>query len=330
MKHTLSQGRALSLVRSFKKARILVLGDLMLDEYLFGQVSRISPEAPVPVVEVSSEKLMLGGAANVAWNIRALGGTAVPVGVIGHDRAGNIMRTEFKSQKIATTGLVAETGRRTTIKTRIVAHHQQVVRVDREHRQDISAASERKVIAALNRLIPKADAMLIEDYNKGLLTDNVIRAALEICMRRGVPVTVDPKLKHFLDYVGATLFKPNVQETERALGVTIADDRDMDEAGSMLLGKLSAQAVLITAGEKGMYLFPRGGKRTHIPTLAREVYDVSGAGDTVISVITLALACGASFEEAAVIANHAAGIEVSKFGVAAVSPEELTEALRSW
>lgn len=326
----LSQGRASTLVRSFKKARILVLGDLMLDEYLFGQVSRISPEAPVPVVEVEHEKLMLGGAANVAWNIKALGGTAIPVGVIGRDRAGKVMMTEFASKKIAVAGLVTETGRHTTIKTRIVAHHQQVVRVDREHRQDISAAGEKRVIAALGRLVPKADAVLIEDYNKGLLTANVIAAALDISRRHKVPVTVDPKLRHFLDYQGVALFKPNVHETERALGVAIADDRDMDRAGALLLDRLAAAAVLITAGEKGMYLYPRGGKRTHVPTVAREVYDVSGAGDTVIAVITLALAVGASFTEAAVLATHAAGIEVTKFGVAAVSPEELMEALDSW
>jgi rfaE bifunctional protein kinase chain/domain len=330
MKQLLSQGRALSLVRSFTKARILVLGDLMLDEYLFGQVSRISPEAPVPVVEVEREKLMLGGAANVAWNIKALGGTAVPVGVVGRDRAGGVMRAELAAKKIPVAGLIAEPGRHTTIKTRIVAHHQQVVRVDREHRQDIPAAGEKKVIAALGRLIPKADAVLIEDYNKGLLTANVIAAALDISRKYKIPVTVDPKLRRFLDYRGVALFKPNVLETERALGVTIADDHDMDRAGAALLDTLGANAVLITAGDKGMYLFPRGKKRTHIPTVAHEVYDVSGAGDTVIAVITLALARGATFEEAAVLATHAAGIEVSKFGVAAISPAELIEALRSW
>lgn len=328
MKQLLSPGRALSLVRAFPGTRVLVLGDLMLDEYLFGQVSRISPEAPVPVVEVEREKLMLGGAANVAWNVRALGGTAVPLGVIGRDRAAGILAAEFKAKGIATGGLVPVAGRHTTIKTRIVAHHQQVVRVDREHRQDLTDAVERRVTAALARLLPRADALLIEDYNKGLLTGKVIAAALDTARKRGVPVTVDPKLKNFLAYRGVTLFKPNVHETERALGVTVADERDMDRAGAALLDRLDAAAVLITAGERGMYLYPRGRKRTHIPTVAREVYDVSGAGDTVIAVITLALARGASFEEAAALATHAAGIEVSKFGVAAVSPGELLEALR--
>jgi D-beta-D-heptose 7-phosphate kinase/D-beta-D-heptose 1-phosphate adenosyltransferase len=324
------KARAIKLVDSFRKTKVLVLGDMMLDEYLFGQVSRISPEAPVPVVEVDREKMMLGGAANVAWNIRALGGAAVPVGVIGRDRAGTVLTGEFEAKRIPVGGLVVEPHRHTTIKTRVVAHHQQVVRVDREHRQDISRASQAKVIAALEKLVPQCDAVLIEDYNKGLLTQDVIQAALALCMKHDVPVTVDPKLKHFLDYRGVTLFKPNVHETERALGVTIASDRDAERAGESLLAQLGARAVLITAGERGMYLLDSTGGRAHIPTMAREVYDVSGAGDTVIAVITLALACGASFEEAAIVANHAAGIEVGKFGVAAVSPQELKEALRSW
>ena len=330
MLNKIPQKRAFRLVDAFRRAKVLVLGDMMLDEYLFGQVSRISPEAPVPVVEVSSEKLLLGGAANVAWNIKALGGTAIPVGVIGHDQARTTMVDEFKTKKIPVTGLIVETRRHTTIKTRIVAHHQQVVRVDREHRQDISPASRRKLIDLLGKLVPRCDAVLIEDYNKGLLTADVIRTALDLCQKHDVPVTVDPKLKNFLEYTGVTLFKPNVHEPERALGITIADDRDMARAGRALLQQLDAAAVLITAGERGMYLFDRSGKTAHIPTMAREVYDVSGAGDTVIAVITLALACGASFAEAAIIANHAAGIEVGKFGVAAVSPNELKEALRDW
>ncbi len=328
MKQFLSRGRAVSLIRSFPRARVLVLGDLMLDEYLFGQVSRISPEAPVPVVEVERERLMLGGAANVAWNIRALGGTAVPVGVLGRDRAAGVMTAEFGAKGIPVTGLIPVAGRHTTIKTRIIAHHQQVVRVDREHRQDISPAAEKRVIASLKRLIPGADAVLIEDYNKGLLTGAVIAAALAAGRKHAVPVTVDPKLRHFLDYRGVTLFKPNIHETERALGVAITDDRDIDRAGAALLERLDAAAVLITAGERGMYLFPRRGRRTHIPTVAREIYDVSGAGDTVIAVITLALARGASFEEAAALATYAAGIEVSKFGVAAVTPAELIGTMR--
>ena len=322
--------RAVKLIDSFRKARVVVLGDLMLDEYLFGRVSRISPEAPVPVVEVDSEKLMLGGTANVAWNVRALGGAAVPVGVVGQDRARAVMLAEFRAKRIPAGGLVVEPRRHTTIKTRVVAHHQQVVRVDREHRQDISRASQARVIAALEKLVPRSDAVLIEDYNKGLLTPEVIQAALALAMKHDVPVTVDPKLKNFLEYRGVTLFKPNVHETERALGLTIANDRDAERAGESLLAQLGARAVLITAGERGMYLFDSGGGRAHIPTMAREVYDVSGAGDTVIAVITLALACGATFHEAAIVANHAAGIEVGKFGVAAVSPQELKEALRTW
>jgi len=330
MQLKLDKKRSDALINGFRQKTILVLGDLMLDEYLFGQVSRISPEAPVPVVEVSEEKHLLGGAANVAWNIASLGARVVPVGVIGKDRPRNTIISEFQKRKISKAGLVEDPKRHTTIKTRIVAHHQQVVRVDREHRQDISPASEARVIARLKKLIPTADAVLIEDYNKGLITDKVLKAALELCRKHKKIVTVDPKFNHFLDFKGVTLFKPNILETERALGIKIAGPQDMLKAGKMLMGKLKTKAVLITAGEKGMYLITGQNNSEHIPTMAREIYDVSGAGDTVIAVLTLSLAVGASFLEAAIIANHAAGVEVSKFGVAAVSVSELKEALRSW
>ncbi len=330
MQFKLDKKRSDALINSFRHKTILVLGDLMLDEYLFGQVSRISPEAPVPVVEVSEEKYLLGGAANVAWNIASLGAKVVPVGVVGRDRPRQTILKEFQKRKISKSGLVEDPSRHTTIKTRIVAHHQQVVRVDREHRQDISPSSEARVIARLKKLVPAADAVLIEDYNKGLITGKVLKAALELCRRHRKIVTVDPKFNHFLDFKGVTLFKPNVLETERALGIKIAGPQDMLKAGKMLMARLKTSAVLITAGDRGMYLVTGGNKSEHIPTMAREVYDVSGAGDTVIAVLTLSLAAGASFLEAAIIANHAAGVEVSKFGVAAVSVNELKEALKSW
>lgn len=330
MQYKIDKKRSDTLINGFRQKTILVLGDLMLDEYLFGQVSRISPEAPVPVVEVSEEKYLLGGAANVAWNIASLGAKVVPVGVIGRDRPRQTILKEFQKRKISKSGLVEDPQRHTTIKTRIVAHHQQVVRVDREHRQDLSLTSEARIIARLKKLVPAVDAVLIEDYNKGLITGRVLKAALELCRRHKKIVTVDPKFNHFLDFKGVTLFKPNVLETERALGIKIAGPADMLKAGKMLISKLRAEAVLITAGDKGMYLVTSGNKSEHIPTMAKEVYDVSGAGDTVIAVLTLALAAGASFLEAAVLANHAAGVEVSKFGVAAVSVNELKEALKNW
>ena len=330
MQYKIEKKRSDALINGFRQKTILVLGDLMLDEYLFGQVSRISPEAPVPVVEVSEEKYLLGGAANVAWNIASLGAKVVPVGVIGRDRSRQTILKEFQKKKISKSGLVEDPRRHTTIKTRIVAHHQQVVRVDREHRQDLSPASEDRVIARLKKLIPAADAVLIEDYNKGLITDRVLKAALELCRKHKKIITVDPKFNHFLDFKGVTLFKPNVLETERALGLKIAGPQDMLKAGKMLMARLKTRAVLITAGDRGMYLVTGENQSQHIPTMAKEVYDVSGAGDTVIAVLTLALAAGASFLEAAVLANHAAGVEVSKFGVAAVSVNELKEALKNW
>lgn len=322
--------RADSIIRAFGRQKILVLGDLMLDEYLFGRVSRISPEAPVPVVEVDSEKLILGGAANVACNIRSLGGQAVPVGVVGRDRARNILKSEFMARGLTCHGLVEEKGRHTTVKTRIVAHRQQVVRVDREHSRDISPSSQARVAERVRRLLPGCHALLIEDYNKGLITSQLLKEVLETARRLKKMVTVDPKFNHFLDFKGVTLFKPNVHETERALGIRINNSGDLARAGEKLLDALEAEAVLITAGESGMHLCLPGKPARHIPAAAREVYDVSGAGDTVIAVITLALAAGAGFEEAAVIANHAAGVEVSKFGVATVTPAELRQALRSW
>lgn len=330
MQYKIDKKRSDALINSFRHKTILVLGDLMLDEYLFGQVSRISPEAPVPVVEVSEEKFLLGGAANVAWNIASLGAQVVPVGVVGRDHPRQTILKEFQKRKISKSGMVEDSSRHTTIKTRIVAHHQQVVRVDREHRRDLSPASEARVIVRLKKLIPAADAVLIEDYNKGLITDKVLKAALELCRRHKKIVTVDPKFNHFLDFKGVTLFKPNVLETERALGLKIAGPQDMLKAGKMLMARLKTRAVLITAGDRGMYLVTRENQSQHIPTMAKEVYDVSGAGDTVIAVLTLALAAGASFLEAAVLANHAAGVEVSKFGVAAVSVNELKEALKNW
>jgi len=252
------------------------------------------------------------------------------VGVVGRDRARNLMLREFKKRRIADTGLVCDNGRHTTIKTRVVAHHQQVVRVDREHRQDIPVSAQKRVIQTMERLVPKVDAVLIEDYNKGLITSEVLEAALELARRHKKIVTVDPKFNHFLEFRGVTLFKPNIHEAERAMGTKISNEKDIVAVGKRLLEKISAGSVLLTAGEKGMYLFTENGKWLHIPTAAREVYDVSGAGDTVISVCTLALCAGASPLEAAIIANHAAGVEVSKFGVAAVTFAELRESLRSW
>jgi rfaE bifunctional protein kinase chain/domain len=329
MQYKIDPKRTDQLIDSFKRKTIVVLGDLMLDEYLFGQVSRISPEAPVPVVEVNEEKYLLGGAANVAWNIASLGAKVVPVGVIGKDRPRNTIVKEFQSKRISKDGLVEDPQRHTTIKTRIIAHHQQVVRVDREHRHDIPSALEARVIIRLKKQIPNADALLIEDYNKGLITDNILKTTLALCRKHKKLVTVDPKFNHFLDFKGVTLFKPNILETERALGMKITTPQDISRAGKSLLEKLKAKAVLITAGDKGMYLMTGKDQTYHIPTMAKEVYDVSGAGDTVIAVLTLALAAGASFLESAIIANHAAGVEVSKFGVTAVSVKELKEALNN-
>ncbi|MEW6686458.1 MAG: D-glycero-beta-D-manno-heptose-7-phosphate kinase [Candidatus Edwardsbacteria bacterium] len=330
--HKITYSHLNPILSRFAKQNILVLGDVMLDEYLFGIVNRISPEAPVPVVEINRQTSHLGGAANVVWNITCLGGKSKLFGVIGDDGAGFHLLHELRKSKISYEGIVTEKKRPTTIKTRIIAHHQQVVRTDRETREEISAKTEEKLLNLLAQTIKDMDAVLIEDYNKGVLTKRVIEETINLCLKHKKIVTVDPKFNYFFDFKKVALFKPNLPETEAALGIKIKNDEDLPRAGKELLHRLKAQAVLITCGERGMTLFESEGrdKIIHIPTVAREVYDVSGAGDTVIATLTLALAAGADFKEAAYIANHAAGVEVGKIGVAAVSLKELRKALREW
>ncbi|MEK6285066.1 MAG: D-glycero-beta-D-manno-heptose-7-phosphate kinase [Acidobacteriota bacterium] len=327
----LSRERAGTLTAGFDGKRIIVLGDVMLDEFIWGRVRRISPEAPVPVVEVDRQTLALGGAGNVVSNLVALGASPTPIGVVGDDADAERLRQAFLELAVSTHRVVVDTTRPTTVKTRIIAHSQQVVRADRESRAPISEEVRDSVIEAFRSEIDTADAVVVSDYGKGLLTPGLLSLALAATRERGLIVCLDPKMRSFVHYQPVTVITPNNQEAADASGVPIDDKHSLAEAGRKLLGSIDTRAVLITRGEEGMTLFTGGGtdgaEVTHIPTVAREVYDVTGAGDTVIATLALALASGASLEEAAMLANHAAGVVVGKVGTAAVTRDELLAAI---
>jgi rfaE bifunctional protein kinase chain/domain len=324
----LSGTRARDLLRAMRGQRVLVVGDVMLDEFIWGKVGRISPEAPVPVVEVTGESFHVGGAGNVARNVRSMGGEAVLVGVVGKDRAAERLWQELGDCGVTPALVAADNGRPTTVKTRIVAHHQQVVRADREHSDDIPAALEERVIAAVRDALPKCGVLVLSDYQKGVATPRVMKETLALSRKHGVPVLVDPKVRHFALYQRVALVTPNQLEAEQATGLRIRSESDLQAAGEKILKRLRCGAVLITRGEAGMSLFVPGAKPLHVPTAAREVFDVTGAGDTVIATLALAVAAGARLEEAARLANFAAGVAVGKVGTATVSPAELLAAVK--
>jgi rfaE bifunctional protein kinase chain/domain len=324
---SLSGERAKKLTDEFTGKRIAVLGDLMLDEFIWGRVRRISPEAPVPVVEVERHTVALGGAGNVVSNLVALGAHPAPFGIVGDDADAERLRFAFRSLAVSDEGLVADGSRPTTLKTRIIAHNQQVVRADRESRAAVSTELEEKVAALITCRMDTLDAIVVSDYNKGLLTPGLLGRVLSEASERGVVVCLDPKLRSFANYQPVTVITPNNQEAAEAAGVSIEDTGSLVEAGQTILGAIRCQAVLVTRGEEGMTLFT-GGEVTHIPTVAREVYDVTGAGDTVIATLALALTAGATLTEAAVLANHAAGVVVGKVGTATVTREELLDSFK--
>ena len=329
MSGALTSARARRLLTRMRGRRVLVLGDVMLDEFLWGKVARISPEAPVPVVEVQRESYHLGGAGNVACNLRALGGEVVVAGVIGRDPAAERLRAALRTAGVESALVVADSGRPTTVKTRIVAHHQQVVRADREVSDEVPAALERRILDRVRARLPDCAAVIVSDYQKGVVTGNVMKAVRDMARRRGLPVLVDPKVRHFALYRGATVVTPNQLEAEQATGRRLRDEVGLRAAGEQLLRLLRSEAVLITRGEQGMSLFVRGRPPVHIPTAAREVFDVTGAGDTVIATLALALCAGAGMADAAALANYAAGVVVGKIGTATASPDEVLAALEA-
>jgi D-beta-D-heptose 7-phosphate kinase/D-beta-D-heptose 1-phosphate adenosyltransferase len=314
----------LPILRKFKGRRVLVVGDLILDSYLWGKVSRISPEAPVPVVDVKGESFTLGGAANVAQNIISLGGRATVMGVAGRDRAAETLKELLADRGIDFT--IVEDKRPTTVKTRVIAHSQQMVRFDQESRDYLSGKSLRGILDALGDAVRACDAVVVSDYRKGVITKEVIRSVLDAGGGRKF-VAVDPKVGHFHLYRNVSLITPNLMEASQGAGAEIKNEKTLKRAGSKLLKKLGLQAVLITRGEEGMSLFHKE-QVVHIPTLARKVYDVTGAGDTVIASYTLSRASGASLEESAIIANHAAGIVVAEVGTASATREKVRASMK--
>jgi len=320
----ISRDRLLQLLERLPAVRVAVVGDVMLDRYLIGDAERLSPEAPVPVVMVREHRARVGGAGNVAANVTAMGARCRLVGVVGDDVHADSIRAELLAAHLDDAHLVTAPGRPTTTKTRLVARGQQVVRIDEEVDALLEGAELDRVQAGALEVIADADVLLLEDYNKGVLAAPLIAALMDAARRRGIPVVVDPKYRQFFAYAGATVFKPNRRELETAMGAAV--DLRHPEALPAALARLGVDNMLVTLGPEGMVLVTRDGMISQIPSLAREVYDVSGAGDTVTAWLGTALAAGASVREAAILGNYAAGIEVGKLGVATVSPAEVLRA----
>jgi len=304
------------------------VGDIRFDRFIWGDVSRISPEAPVPVVVVDKETFLLGGAANVVNNIYSLGGKASLCGVIGDDEMGQKVIQRLSEMGIERSGISIEPGRQTTVKTRIIAHQQQLVRIDRETTQHPKVSTLRSLSEYLKRNIKSFDGVILSDYGKGLLTRGVVRDVIRKARQTGKLVMVDPKIKNFFFYREATVVTPNTTEASSASRISITDEASLNRAGRNLLKRLRCDALVITRGEDGMAIFEPHQKPFLVPTEAREVYDVTGAGDTVIGTMALALGAGASIRRAAELANHAAGIVVGKVGTATVDQEELTSVMK--
>jgi len=306
----------------------LVIGDLMLDHYIWGAVSRISPEAPVPIVHVDRESLRLGGAANVYNNVLSLGGQAEVCGVIGNDNTGKSLLKELGGGRHRHPGIIVDASRPTTRKARIIAHSQQVVRYDVENRQDISQPITRRILKHIESRMDAISCIVISDYAKGVIMPSLMAQVGKLARSRKIPMIIDPKVDHFLYYSGATVITPNHMEAQQAAGRSGHDHQAIHEIGHSLRQKLGCEAVLVTRGEQGMSLCESNGYSWHIPTMARQVYDVTGAGDTVVSTLALAMSIGASIPEASIMANYAAGVVVGQVGTASVSKAQLKEAIQ--
>jgi len=313
--------------RTLKSPKLLVVGDLMLDEYLSGRSERISPEAPVPVVEVSRQELRLGGAGNVMNNLRALGCEVVSVGFVGDDGDGQELRQMLEQLGVETAGLLPLDSRQTTRKTRILSNHQQMLRIDREQNKELSANEGLMLLKQAEANVAGCQAILLSDYLKGILTSAVVQGLIALGRRCGIPVIVDPKGRDYSKYMGATLLTPNRKEAELATGITILDEQSLQQAGRSLLSSCQVESLVLTRSEEGMSVFSSAGE-THLPTEAREVFDVTGAGDTVLALLGFGIAAGLDLNDAACLANVGAGIVVAKVGTSTVSFEELLLDLR--
>ena len=319
----ISHQRSRQILNRAQGQRIAVVGDLILDRYLWGHVSRISPEAPVPVVEVESETIGLGGAGNVIYNLQTLGALPIPFGAVGKDSAGEVLFGILQNICGDTQGILKVSTRPTSEKTRIIASDQHVVRADRESVVDLGKDEEDALIAALEQIIPDVAVIIIQDYNKGIVTPRVIEGTINAAKQHNIPIAVDPKFDNFFAFKGVTVFKPNIKEIESALGIRISNNSQIEDAGRSLFKKLGCEHILITRGEQGMTIFHDADRVEHIRTRARKVHDVSGAGDTVISTLVVAMTGGADLKESAVLANYAAGVVCGEVGVVPIERDRL-------
>ena len=324
----LDPGSLAKTIDEFSRTRVLVIGDIIMDEYIWGDVSRISPEAPVPVVDVKHETKMLGGAGNVVNNISSLGGEVILCGVVGNDATGRQVMEMVKNLGAATEGIIQEPARPTTIKTRIIAQHQQVVRFDRESRREILPGSLKRLLGFVSKRRKDIHAIVVSDYAKGVISPQVMKGLRDLVADSGIVLGVDPKKNNFDIYKGIDVITPNHHEASAFSGIEIVDDETLGRAGKKILRHLQCRSVLITQGRDGMTLFEKKGEPIHIPTVARKVFDVTGAGDTVISTFCLGLAAGMDLKSAAVISNFAAGIVVGEVGTSTVKAEELKRVIR--
>lgn len=312
----------------FGEVNVLVIGDIILDEYIFTDVSRISPEAPVQVCLIKDKKLLLGGAANVAHNITALGGNCIAIGVTGTDAMGKKVHSLFEERNISTLGLIQDGQRPTTTKSRILAHNQQLLRMDDESSEHLSEDLHARILQAIEVLAEKVDAIILEDYGKGVIDEEVICKSIEVSKKYDLPILVDPKVENFKLYKDITIMTPNHFEASKGAGIEIRDKESLLKAGDQLIRQLNMKGLLITQGGEGMTLFKGGQDALHIPTIAKEVYDVTGAGDTVIALLGMCLGLDSDdFYHASMIANAAAGLVVGKVGTATVVVPELQATL---
>jgi D-beta-D-heptose 7-phosphate kinase/D-beta-D-heptose 1-phosphate adenosyltransferase len=323
MRNSISVKRSSSLFAKGQSRKIAVVGDVMLDQFVWGRVSRISPEAPVPVVEVTRESYHLGGGANVAHNLYRLGAAPWLIGARGDDDAARRLTETLAETGISEVSLIQDPNRPTTVKTRIIAHNQQVVRTDWESRNDLPRRIETRLLREVEEALKHCSAVILSDYSKGTLTTRILESSIALARKKRVPVLVDPKLKRFSAYRGARLITPNAHEAEGATGIPLDDAAQVEKAAKKILNLLRCQGVLITRGEQGMSLFEKARRPVHIGASAREVFDVTGAGDTVIATAAFVIAAGGNLKEAAVLANRAAGIVVGKLGTATTTPEEV-------
>ena len=322
---TLSEKRIKELEKNFSGKKIAVIGDMMLDGYFWGDVKRISPEAPVPVLEVEEEFFRFGGAANVALNISTLGGIPVPVGIIGYDNYGTIFTSLLNEFKIMDDGIVIDESRPTTTKTRVIADNQHVVRIDKESKDYIKESTEKKLFKFIENQINELDGIILQDYNKGVLTESLIKNVIDLANKSKKLITVDPKFENFYCYKKATVFKPNRKEAEAKLGAKIFTAEEISIAGKKLMEQLKAKYLLLTLGEEGIAIFENGKPVERMETKARKVADVSGAGDTVISTLTIAMAAGADIMEACYLANYAGGLVCEEVGIVPIEQKKLFE-----